>query len=113
MLDAAIKTQLQTYLDKIIQSVEIIASLDHSEKSQEMRSMLQEIAALSPRLSFEERNEDAQRKPSFALNRVANRAYVLLAYRWAMSSRHWCWRSCTWVVILRKSVTMCSNRYVN
>ena len=34
MLDAAIKTQLQTYLDKITHSVEIIASLDHSEKSQ-------------------------------------------------------------------------------
>ena len=79
MLDAAIKTQLQTYLDKITHSVEIIASLDHSEKSQEMRSMLQEIAALSPRLSFEERNEDAQRKPSFALNRVGGKSGVRFA----------------------------------
>ena len=79
MLDAAIKTQLQNYLDKITHSVEIIASLDHSEKSQEMRSMLQEIAALSPRLSFEERNDDAERKPSFALNRVGSKSGVRFA----------------------------------
>ena len=79
MLDAAIKTQLQTYLDKITHSVEIVASLDHSEKSQEMRNMLQEIAALSPRLTFEERNDDAERKPSFALNRVGSNSGVRFA----------------------------------
>ena len=79
MLDAAIKAQLQTYLDKITHSVEIIASLDHSEKSQEMREMLQEIASLSPRLSFEERNDDNQRKPSFALNRVGGNSGVRFA----------------------------------
>ena len=79
MLDAAIKAQLQTYLDRITHSVEIIASLDHSEKSQEMREMLQEIASLSPRLSFEERNDDAERKPSFALNRVGGNSGVRFA----------------------------------
>jgi alkyl hydroperoxide reductase subunit F len=79
MLDAAIKAQLHTYLDNITHSVEIIASLDHSEKSQEMREMLQEIASLSPRLSFEERNDDNQRKPSFALNRVGGNSGVRFA----------------------------------
>ena len=79
MLDAAIKTQLQTYLDKITHSVEIVASLDRSEKSQEMRNMLQEIATLSPRLSFEERNDDTERKPSFALNRVGSNSGVRFA----------------------------------
>lgn len=34
MLDAAIKTQLQAYLGKVTHDVEIIASLDHSDKSQ-------------------------------------------------------------------------------
>ncbi len=69
MLDAAIKNQLQAYLGKVSHDVEIIASLDDSEKSQEMRAMLQDIASLSPRLSYVERNDDQERKPSFALNR--------------------------------------------
>ncbi len=69
MLDAAIKNQLQAYLGKVDHDVEIIASLDNGEKSQEMRAMLQDIVGLSPRLSYEERNDDNERKPSFALNR--------------------------------------------
>ena len=72
MLDAAIKTQLQTYLGKVTHDVEITASLDHSEKSQEMRAMLQEITALSSRLSYKESHEDDERKPSFALNRAGS-----------------------------------------
>ena len=69
MLDAAIKNQLEVYLAKITHSIQISASLDHSEKSQEMREMLQEIASLSTRISYIERNDD-ERKPSFALNRA-------------------------------------------
>ncbi len=68
MLDAAIKSQLEAYLAKITQPIEIRASLDHSEKSQEMREMLQEIASLSTRITYTENNDD-QRKPSFALSR--------------------------------------------
>jgi alkyl hydroperoxide reductase subunit F len=69
MLDAAIKNQLQAYLGKVTHDVEITASLDNSEKSQEMRAMLQEITALSPRLSYRESDDKNERKPSFALNR--------------------------------------------
>ncbi|MEO0315454.1 MAG: alkyl hydroperoxide reductase subunit [Pseudomonadota bacterium] len=69
MLEAAIKNQLQAYLGKITHDVEIIASLDQSEKSEEMRAMLQEIASLSSRLRYSENHDDDQRKPSFALNR--------------------------------------------
>lgn len=68
MLDAAIKSQLEAYLAKITKPIEIRASLDHSEKSQEMREMLQEIASLSTRITYTENNDD-QRKPSFALSR--------------------------------------------
>lgn len=68
MLDAAIKSQLEAYLAKITQPIEISASLDHREKSQEMREMLQEIASLSTRITYTENNDD-QRKPSFALSR--------------------------------------------
>jgi NADH-dependent peroxiredoxin subunit F len=70
MLDAAIKNQLQAYLGKVTHDVEITASLDNSEKSQEIRTMLKEITTLSSRLSYRESNEDNERKPSFALNRA-------------------------------------------
>ncbi len=79
MLDAAIKNQLQAYLGKVSHDVEIIASLDDSEKSQEMRAMLQDIASLSPRLSYVERNDDQERKPSFALNRKGSQMGVRFA----------------------------------
>jgi alkyl hydroperoxide reductase subunit F len=72
MLDAAIKNQLQAYLGKLTHDVEITASLDNSEKSQEMRMILQEITVLSTRLSYRESNENNERKPSFALNRAGS-----------------------------------------
>ncbi len=68
MLDAAIKSQLHVYLAKLTLDIEISASLDLSEKSQEMREMLQEIASLSTRITFTEGHDD-QRKPSFTLKR--------------------------------------------
>ncbi len=79
MLDAAIKNQLQAYLGKVTHDVEITASLDNGDKSQEMRAMLQEIAALSPRLSYRESNDDNERKPSFALNRAGSNLGVRFA----------------------------------
>ncbi len=79
MLDTAIKNQLQAYLGKVTHQVEIIASLDDSDKSQEMRAMLKEITELSPRLSYDERNDDKERKPSFALNRAGSNMGVRFA----------------------------------
>ena len=37
MLDANIKTQLKAYLEKLLQPIELVASLDDSAKAQEMR----------------------------------------------------------------------------
>ena len=72
MLDAAIKNSLQTYLGNITHEVNIIASLDNSDKAREMRDLLEEITELSPRLSYQEQNDDNARKPSFALNRAGS-----------------------------------------
>jgi len=69
MLDASLKNSLQSYLGKIVHDVEITASLDDSDTSQQMRTMLQEIAALSPRVSYQEADNGNARKPSFALSR--------------------------------------------
>ncbi|GGD43441.1 alkyl hydroperoxide reductase subunit F [Pseudoxanthomonas indica] len=67
MLDASLKTQLQAYLEKVIRPIEITASLDDSDSSQEMRSLLADLAALSPQIRVTESRDDAHRKPSFAL----------------------------------------------
>jgi alkyl hydroperoxide reductase subunit F len=70
MLDANLKTQLKTYLGRLILPIEITASLDDSDKSREMQGLLVEIAELSPLITLRELRDDAERKPSFAINRV-------------------------------------------
>nr|WP_313056424.1 alkyl hydroperoxide reductase subunit F [Pseudomonas lopnurensis] len=69
MLDTNLKTQLKAYLEKVTQPFEIVASLDDGEKSQEMLSLLQDIASLSDKITLKTGGDDA-RKPSFALNRI-------------------------------------------
>ncbi|BEV06946.1 alkyl hydroperoxide reductase subunit F [Methylophilus sp. DW102] len=66
MLDDTLKTQLQTYLGMLRQPIRLIASLDSSERAAEMRELLQEIAALSDKVSLDETGDDA-RKPSFVI----------------------------------------------
>lgn len=68
MLDAAIKTQLETYLAKLVQPIELIASLDGSLKSSELHALLHDIAALSPLVSVRE-DGSATRRPSFSIAR--------------------------------------------
>ena len=46
MLDANLKHQLQTYLERLTQPIEIVASLDDSDASREMLALLQDIATL-------------------------------------------------------------------
>lgn len=68
MLDANLKTQLKAYLEKVTQPFEIVASLDDSDKSSELRELLQEIVGLTDKITLREDGNDA-RKPSFALER--------------------------------------------
>ena len=63
MLDANLKQQLQTYLERVTQPIEIIASLDNSDASAEMLALLEDIAALSGLITLEQRRDDDQRKP--------------------------------------------------
>jgi len=69
MLDTNLKTQLKAYLEKLTQPIELVASLDDSEKSRELQELLQEITQLSARITLTERRDDAERKPSFSINR--------------------------------------------
>lgn len=66
MLDDTLKTQLQTYLGMLRQPIRLIASLDNSDNAAKMRELLQQIAALSDKVSLDETGDDA-RKPSFVI----------------------------------------------
>ena len=66
MLDTALKTQLQAYLQNLRQPIRLIATLDDSAASAEMRDLLQEIATLSDKVSFQEAGAD-KRTPSFVI----------------------------------------------
>jgi len=66
MLDDTLKTQLQTYLGMLRQPIRLIASLDNSDNAAKMRELLQEITALSDKVSLDETGDDA-RKPSFVI----------------------------------------------
>ena len=69
MLDANIKTQLKAYLEKVTQPIEIVASLDDGDKSREMQAMLDDIVGLTDKISLRVSRDDAERKPSFSVNR--------------------------------------------
>lgn len=69
MLDANLKAQLKSYMDMLRQPIELVASLDDSAKSVELRSLLQEIEGMSDRITLSEDSDGSQRKPSFSINR--------------------------------------------
>ena len=69
MLDANLKEQLKTYLTNLKKDIELVASLDDSDKSNEMQALLNDVAALSDKISLKEVRNDAERKPSFRVNR--------------------------------------------
>ncbi|HEY2686286.1 MAG TPA: alkyl hydroperoxide reductase subunit F [Steroidobacteraceae bacterium] len=78
MLDDNTKTQLQGYLERISQPVEIIASLDAGEKSREVRELLADIESVSQVVKVV--GEDAgQLMPSFALRRPGAEPHVRFA----------------------------------
>jgi len=78
MLDADLKTQLQAYLEKVTHPIELVASLDDSTASQELSSLLEDIASLSDKVSLSRTGHDA-RKPSFAITRVGTDVAVRFA----------------------------------
>jgi NADH-dependent peroxiredoxin subunit F len=84
MLDASLKAQLQAYLARMSQPVEIIASLDQSEQSREMLELLHDIEAASSLVKLEAaqsgaQTNDVEMKPSFALRRPGAAPHVRFA----------------------------------
>jgi NADH-dependent peroxiredoxin subunit F len=69
MLDTDLKAQLGAYLQRISNPVEIVASLDDSPASGELRDLLRDIAQVSPLVRVVEAPAGPHRTPSFSVNR--------------------------------------------
>ena len=69
MLDAHIQAQLVSYLQRIRQPVELVASLDASGDAEQMRTLLEQIAALDQRVTARF-DGTAARRPSFRVTRA-------------------------------------------
>lgn len=68
MLDDSLKGQLKTYLARMSAPVELVATLDASPLSQEMRGLLEDIVAQSDKVSLKQ-DGNATRVPSFEIRR--------------------------------------------
>lgn len=71
MLDAAMLAQLKTYLGNLREGIELVASLDDSEKSRQTRALIEQIAALHDLVTARFDGTDA-RKPSFVIRRASD-----------------------------------------
>lgn len=78
MLDATLTGQLKTYLEMLREPIELVASLDDSPKSAQLSELLDEIAALSDKVTVR-RADDNPRRPSFGVTRPGQPARVRFA----------------------------------
>ena len=79
MLDANLKTQLQSYMAMVKQPVELVANLDSGAASAELRELLQEIQQMSELVTLVERTDANERIPSFRINRSGTDISVCFA----------------------------------
>ena len=80
MLDSKLKGQLKNHLQRISRPVELVASIDDGDKSREMLELLHDIQSVCDRISIDvRRNDDAERKPSFALRQPGAEPQVRFA----------------------------------
>lgn len=78
VLDAPTTAQLKGLLVNLRRPIELVASLDESAKSADMRSLVEEIAALSDKVTARFDGTD-ERRPSFAIEADQGRSRVVFA----------------------------------
>ncbi len=77
MLDDAMKSQLATYLERMQAPIELVAALDASEAAAELRGLLADLVALSPKITLREAPAGGDlRRPSFTVGRPGEKARV-------------------------------------
>ena len=78
MLDAGIKDQLRAYMERLVAPIELVASLDDTPASAEMRGLIEDIASTSSRITVYFDGTDA-RKPSFTIGKPGEPARITFA----------------------------------
>ncbi|MCK7592437.1 alkyl hydroperoxide reductase subunit F [Pseudomarimonas salicorniae] len=78
MLDANLKTQLQAYLEKVRQPIELVATLDDGERATELDGLLADVAALSEKISYR-KDGTSDRAPSFEIRCAGSDVAVAFA----------------------------------
>ena len=78
MLDTNTSAQLKTLLERLESPIEIVASLNDSDKSDKIKELVTEVAALSDQVTarFDGQND---RKPSFGIAKVGEQPRVFFA----------------------------------
>ncbi|MBB5321591.1 alkyl hydroperoxide reductase subunit F [Marinobacter oulmenensis] len=79
MLDANIKEQLKAYMEKLQQPIELVAAYDDSDKSRELKELLEEIEPMSSKIGLRTESDQRVRRPSFAIQRVGTDISVRFA----------------------------------
>jgi alkyl hydroperoxide reductase subunit F len=78
LLDPATTAQLKAYLGNLRRPIELVASLSEGPKSADMRSLVEEVAVLSDKVTARFDGTDT-RRPSFAIGAVGEPARVTFA----------------------------------
>ncbi|MEW2739439.1 alkyl hydroperoxide reductase subunit F [Providencia sp. PROV130] len=67
MLDNNLQAQLKAYLERLTKPVELVANIDDSQKSNEIKQLLEQIATLSDKVTVREERNNTVRTPSFLI----------------------------------------------
>jgi NADH-dependent peroxiredoxin subunit F len=79
MLDQTIKQQLQQYLTNLKHDVRLVVSLDESKAANDIESLANEIAELSPFISVERNDAASDRKPVMTISNPGNNSQLRFA----------------------------------
>jgi alkyl hydroperoxide reductase subunit F len=78
-LDQKIKTQLQAYMEKIENTVELKYFKNDTEKSMEMVDLIKEVNLMSDKINTIEGDDSNHRSPSFQVNRPGESTGIIFA----------------------------------
>jgi NADH-dependent peroxiredoxin subunit F len=81
MLDAALKTQLKGYLERLVQPIEIVTFTDDTEHSKKLLALVADVASVAPagRLAVRAGAVAGERVPSFQITRAGANTSVRFA----------------------------------
>lgn len=86
MLDDNLKNQLRTYMERLVNPIELVAYADDGDNSQKMLALLDDIVPLSDKITLRKSdgtsahtNDNITRKPTFAVNRPGEDSRVFFS----------------------------------